>query len=97
MKDKLHLEIDNLALEFIINDVAKKRLHKIVDELDKKLQCKHIDVNYFCSECTEGFTNAEVANALHLDWAGTLVVDGDGNVLDGQSFPDWLENSDEQT
>ena len=34
MKDKLHLEIDNLALEFIINDVAKKRLHKIVDEIE---------------------------------------------------------------
>ena len=31
MKDRLRVEIVNLALEFVINDEAKKRLLQIVD------------------------------------------------------------------
>jgi len=64
MKDKLHLEIDNLALEFIINDVAKKRLHKIVDEIEER----HTG-NPVCPHCTvdmiqdvEGYWVCDCAN-----------------------------------
>ena len=36
MKEKLREEINNLALEFVINDEAKNRLIKIVDDLDSQ-------------------------------------------------------------
>ena len=58
MKDKLHLEIDNLALEFIINDVAKKRLHKIVDELEER----HTG-NPVCPRCT-----VDMIQNIEGDW-----------------------------
>ena len=36
--DKLREEIENMALEFVINDIAKKRLFKIVDAMPSKYQ-----------------------------------------------------------
>ena len=33
----------------------------------------------------------QIARELYKEWETTLVVDGDGNVLEGLSFTDWLD------
>ena len=46
-KDKLREEINNMALEFVINENAKKRLLKAVDSL----KCEHECIVWKRDEC----------------------------------------------
>ena len=83
----------------LVDDLVLKSLEQILNsqpESEKRLQCKHIDVNYFCRECTEGFTNAEIANVLYIEWREweelQNVVDPMGRMV---GFIDWLDKDNQ--
>ena len=74
-------------------------LQKIIDVLDKYIivettnpeggHWSQIKSSWVAQEILA--LKYQIARELYEEWETTLVVDGDGNVLEGLSFHEWLD------